>query len=189
MLTMLDPNEIRLSILRGQKPDNCQVFRGSKSGVIWAIWRYMLFYAIGYFILGAAVSAWLQYFHLSTGMDFSNLYISVVLYLFLGITFSFFALFAAKNMAIAIFPEGWIAFNDIHYNLPNMQKFISYASLTDIQLNYNFLVGPYLVLRYREGKTRKWYPNNYLARSTKMMILQSILVDYVTYKRSFKECL
>lgn len=189
MLTMLDPNEIRLSILRRQKPDNCQVFRGSVSGIIWTVWKHMLMYIIGYTILGAAVSAWLQYFHLSTGLDISPSIDYAVMFLLVSIIFSCFAPATVKNSAVALCSEGWVGFNDIRYNLPNVQKFISYASLTDIQLNYNFFVGPYLVLRYHEGKVRKWYPGNYLARSTKMMILQSILVDYVTYKRSFKECL
>jgi hypothetical protein len=188
MLTMLDPNEIRLSVLHGQKPDNCQVFRGSASGGRRFALKYALFYIISYTVLFSAIATWMQYFHLASGLNIEPLILDIMLFLLMGIVVFCIASSTAKNSAIVLFPEGWIAFNDIQYNLPKMQKFISYASLTDIQLNYNFLVGPYLVLRYHEGKAHKWSPNNYLARSTKMMILQSILVDYVTYKRSFKEC-
>lgn len=189
MPTMLDPNEIRLSVLRGQKLDNCQVFRGSASGGGRFALKYALFYIISYTVLFSATSTWMQYFHLAPGLNVEPLIIDMVIFLLMGIVVFCIASSTAKNSAIVLFPDGWIAFNDIQYNLPKMQKFISYASLTDIQLSYNFFVGPYLVLRYHEGKARKWSPSNYLARSTRMMILQSILVDYVMYKRSFKECL
>ncbi|MGH2479042.1 MAG: hypothetical protein ACRDHW_05245, partial [Ktedonobacteraceae bacterium] len=80
------------------------------------------------------------------------------MFLLISIIFSFISASLVRRSAMVFFSEGWLQFNEIDSNLPNMRQDFWYASIADIQLSSNFLAGPYLVIRPCEGKTRKWYP-------------------------------
>jgi hypothetical protein len=189
MLTMLNSEEVRLSILRKQVPDHLRVIRGSALEAARTVWKRVILLILSEITLIPASSAWIQYFYPSTRLNVSFLIIYVSMFLLVGMVFSCIAAATAKNLAIVLLPEGWLQFNEINSNLPNTRQDFWYATIMDIQLNSNFLFGPYLVIRPREGKTRKWYPHPWYPHPARMMLLQSILTDYVTYKRSFKECI
>lgn len=175
---MPDPEEVRLSILSGQIPMYWHVINGSASLAVRNVWvRGFLPPCIG-LLLGEAVSAWIPPLS-PKGPNWSFAFIYISIMLLIGLVFSFIAASMAKRSVMAFLPEGCLQFGEIESNLPNTQKILWYASIADIELRSNFLTGPYLVMRNRDGKKQKWYPHPWYGPCARTV--QQFLTAYITY--------
>ncbi len=176
---MPDPEEVRRSILCGQIPSHWQILRGSVSLAIRNAWvRCILPPFIG-FLLGETVSVWIRYFLPSEGFSLLFAFIYISMLLLMGTVFSFVAASAVRRSIMVLLPEGCLQFSDISNNLLSTPKMLWYASIADIQLNSNFLIGTYLVIRNRDGKTQKWYPSPWYGSCSRTV--QVVLTAYITY--------
>lgn len=175
---MPDPEEVRLSILSERIPEHWHVIRGSGSLAVRNVWvRGILPQCIG-LLLGEAISAWIPPLS-PKGPNWLVALVYISLMLLVGLVFSFIAASLAKRAVMVFLPEGCLQFNEIESNLPNTQKILWYASIADMELRSNFLIGPYLVIRNRDGKKQKWYPSPWYGPCARTV--QQVLTSYIKY--------